>query len=127
MQFLYGNELQNELDVSPEKLEEFWTLRQTKSFAREFASELVTGISKHLSEIDGIIRESLDNYSFERITPVDRNILRVGSYEILFAEYIPAQAAINEAIEISKRLGGDDSPAFVNGILDQIYKSQDQD
>ena len=124
VQFLYGIEAQDELLVTTEKLEEFWTLRLTKTLAREFASELTKGVSHHLSEIDGTIRDSLQNYTFERLTSVDRNILRVGSYEILFADYIPPQAAINEAIEIAKRLGNEDSPSFVNGVLDRIHKSR---
>ncbi len=126
MQFLYGTEIQGEFDVTDEQLTEFWELRLTKSFARDFASELVKGIAKELPLIDEAIRDCLENYNFGRLANVDRNILRVGAYEILFADYIPPQAAINEAIEVAKRLGNEDSPSFVNGILDRILQTRSE-
>ena len=73
------------------------------------------------------IKDSLENYSFGRLANVDRNILRLGAYEILYADHIPAQAAINEAIEVAKRLGNEDSPAFINGILDRILQTRSED
>ncbi len=127
VQFLYGTEIQKELEVTDEQLDEFWELRLTKPFAREFAAELVKGIAKELPLIDEAIKDSLENYSFGRLANVDRNILRLGAYEILFADHIPAQAAINEAIEVAKRLGNEDSPAFINGILDRILQTRSAD
>jgi len=126
VQFLYGTEIQKELEVTDERLDEFWELRLTKPFAREFAAELVKGIAKELPLIDEAIKDSLENYSFGRLANVDRNILRLGAYEIFFADHIPAQAAINEAIEVAKRLGNEDSPAFVNGILDRILQTRSE-
>lgn len=123
VQYLYGNDISGEVDFSPERIAEFWEIRLAKSFAQEFTSELLVGIEEHLSEIDRSIRERLDNFAFERLTAVDRNILRLGAFEILFADHIPPQAAINEAIEIAKRFGTDESPKFINGILDKILKS----
>lgn len=120
VQYLYGNDIQSEVDFSPEKIEEFWEIRLARQFAKDFAGELLLGIRDRLTEIDATIREHLENYSFHRLTAIDRSILRLGTYEILFADYIPAQAAINEAIEIAKRFGTEDSPKFVNGILDAI-------
>lgn len=123
VQYLYGNDIQGEVDFSPKKIEEFWTLRLAKSFARDFAGEILEGVREHTTAIDAAIRERLENFAFERLTPVDRNILRVGAWEILFGDHIPPQAAINEAVEIAKRFGGEESPSFVNGILDKIHKS----
>lgn len=122
VQYLYGNDISGEVDFSPEKLTSFWEIRLAKSFAQEFTAELLKGVEEHLSEIDRTIREKLENFAFERLTAVDRNVLRLGCYEILFADHIPPQAAINEAIEIAKRFGTDESPKFVNGVLDRILK-----
>lgn len=122
VQYLYGNDVQGQIEFSPEKLEVFWSLRDAKSFAREFATELIRGVVEHSTEIDAMIRNQLENYSFQRLAAVDRNILRLGAYEILYASHIPPQAAINEAIEIAKRFGTEESAGFVNGILDKILK-----
>jgi N utilization substance protein B len=126
VQYLYGNDIQGDIDYSDEKFAEFWELRLAKSFAREFATELVLGVRNYQSKIDSAIRQTLENFAFQRLTAVDRNILRLGVYEILFSDHIPAQAAINEAIEIAKRFGGEDSPKFVNGILDKIYRAREE-
>ncbi|MDF1740709.1 MAG: transcription antitermination factor NusB [Verrucomicrobiales bacterium] len=123
VQYLYGNDISGEVDFSPERIAEFWEIRLAKSFAQDFTAELLTGIEEHLPEIDRSIRERLENFAFERLTAVDRNILRLGAFEILFADHIPPQAAINESIEIAKRFGTEESPKFINGILDKILKS----
>jgi len=123
VQYLYGNDISGVVDFSPERITEFWEIRLAKSFAQEFTTELLNGIQDHLPEIDRAIRERLENFAFERLTAVDRNILRLGAYEIRFADHIPPQAAINEAIEIAKRFGTEESPKFINGILDKILKS----
>lgn len=123
VQYLYSHDIQGVVDFSDESLAEFWDIRQAKSFAREFAEELLKGIDEFRPQIDDAISGKLENFAFQRLTVVDRNILRLGAYEILFADHIPPQAAINEAIEIAKRFGTDESPKFVNGILDKILKS----
>ncbi len=125
LQYLYGNDLQGEIDFSHETFEEFWSLRQAKDIARDFATVLLFGIRDRAPVIDQAIRETLENFAFQRLTPVDRNILRVGAYEILYADYIPPEAAINEAVEVAKRFGGEESPKFINGILDRIFQSRD--
>lgn len=127
LQYLYANDIQGEVDFSPETIERFWTIRQAKSFAQEFATEILKGIEGHFSAIDETIRPTLENFAFQRLTAVDRNILRIGAYEILYADHIPPQAAINEAIEIAKRFGNEESPKFVNGILDKILKDSQSD
>ncbi|MEM9018107.1 MAG: transcription antitermination factor NusB [Verrucomicrobiota bacterium] len=124
VQYLYSNDIHGEVDFSEERLREFWDLRLAKDPAREFAVLLMGNVREHLAEVDDAIRGTLENFAFQRLSPVDRNILRVGACEILFGDHIPPQAAINEAIEIAKRFGGDDSPRFVNGILDRILKER---
>jgi N utilization substance protein B len=125
VQYLYGNDIQGQVDFSDERLESFWELRLAKGAAQDFACLLVGGVRDHLSEIDAALRETLENFAFERLTPVDRSVLRLGAYEILFADHIPAQAAINEAVEIAKRFGGEESPRFVNGVLDRVRREKE--
>lgn len=127
VQYLYGNDIQGDVDFSDETLEAFWELRLAKSFAQDFATVIIGGVRDHYNEIDEAIRGKLENFAFHRLTPVDRNILRVGTYEVLFNEEVPWQVAINEAVEIAKRFGSEESPGFINGILDSIQKTKEKD
>ena len=77
-----------------------------------------------MSSIDALIKKHVKNWEIKRMAVVDRNILRLGCFELLFSEDIPPKVAINEAIELAKRFGDIDSPRFVNGILDKIYKME---
>lgn len=87
----------------------------------EFTLKLVTGVEEHREEIDKLIMDVVENWTLERIAVVDRNILRVAIYEMLYEDEIPPKVSIDEAIEISKRLGEkDETPKFVNGILGKI-------
>ena len=84
-----------------------------------FAERLVRGASTNLAEIDDIIQRASKNWRLERMARVDRNLLRLALYELKFVDDVPAKVAINEAIEIAKRYGTNESSAFVNGILDR--------
>jgi len=88
----------------------------------DFFSLLVEGVVTNASSIDALIKKHVKNWGIKRMAAVDRNILRMGCFELLFSEDIPPKVAINEAIELAKRFGDIDSPRFVNGILDKIYK-----
>jgi N utilization substance protein B len=92
--------------------------------AKIFARELVDGVLEHRDHIDGLLRKAATNWEIQRMAAVDRNALRIGCYELLYAEDIPMKVAINEAIELSKRYSTEASGAFVNGILDRIRKDQ---
>ncbi|MEJ5375267.1 MAG: transcription antitermination factor NusB [bacterium] len=87
---------------------------------KRFASELVQGVREHLGEIDQLLMRTAQNWRVERMTTVDRNILRLAIYELLYCPEIPVRVSINEAIELAKRFGSAESPAFINGILDTI-------
>lgn len=87
-----------------------------------FVGELVDGVVEHNADIDEIITRFAPNWPIETITLVDRNILRLGVFELKFHEKIPAKVAINEAIELAKGFGGQASGRFVNGVLGAIYK-----
>ena len=87
---------------------------------REYADELVRGVWERREEVDAAVQRSSRNWRVERMARVDRNILRLATYEVLFSKDVPAKAVLNEAIEIAKRFGTADSPAFVNGVLDKL-------
>ena len=87
---------------------------------RDFTTTLVTGVMQHRDEIDAFIQECSTNWSLERIGLVERNILRFAIYELCFLPDIPPNVTINEAVEVAKKYGTEDAPAFINGILDRI-------
>jgi N utilization substance protein B len=88
-----------------------------------FARLLIAGTLEKASEVDAAIRKQLQNWSFERLKKVDLAILRIGAYSLLFQRDIPAQITIDEAIEIAKEYGSEDSYRFVNGVLDGVWKA----
>lgn len=87
-----------------------------------FVKDLIAGVLDNIKEIDRYITKYATEWPLDQITIVDRNILRIGVYELVFDEEIPAKVAINEAIEIAKTFGSDSSGKFVNGVLGAIYK-----
>ncbi len=87
-----------------------------------FVQELVDGTLKNRKEIDEIITHFAPDWPLETITIVDRNILRLGCYELKFSQAVPSKVAINEAIELAKSFGGEASGRFVNGVLGAVYK-----
>ena len=91
---------------------------------REYTEALVRGTLEKLESIDKIIERFAENWAMDRMAYVDRNILRLSTYELLHLEEIPVKVAINEAVELAKRYGEDDSSKFVNGILDRIAKTE---
>ena len=88
-----------------------------------FASELVRGVIHNKKEIDQSIRRYAPAWPLEQIPTVDRNILRLAIFELLFNKKVPVKVAINEAVELAKRFGGDNSPRFVNGVLGSVSGS----
>lgn len=91
---------------------------------KDFVEKLVQGVVKHLSEIDEIIEKAAPQWPIQRISIVDRNVLRLGLCELLYADKkaVPAKVAINEAIELAKSFGGEASGKFVNGVLGTVYE-----
>jgi N utilization substance protein B len=87
---------------------------------RSFARELVDGVREHRERIDALIGESAEHWKLPRLSRVDLNLLRLATFELLARADIPASVTINEAIEIARRFGTDESAAFVNGVLDHI-------
>ena len=120
VQFHFWRDLQH--GEAPERIDDFWDFCPPTPRVREFAQPLIEGMIEHLPEIDERIRKYCENYEFRRISPVDRNVLRLAIYEMLFRDDIPPVVSINEAIELAKTFGGSDSGRFVNGILDRVRK-----
>jgi len=91
---------------------------------KSFIWQLVTGVVQHLREIDKIVEKAAPQWPLDQIAIVDRNILRIGIYELLFGDKtaVPPKVAINEAIELAKSFGGENSGKFVNGVLGTVYK-----
>jgi N utilization substance protein B len=89
----------------------------------EFARGLVAGVHRHREQLDLLIEQTAANWSLERMAGTERNILRLGAYEILYSD-TPDRVAINEAVELAKRFGSAQSAQFVNGILDRLMHSR---
>ncbi|MSM38764.1 MAG: transcription antitermination factor NusB [Geobacter sp.] len=98
----------------------FWEEHQASEGIKEFAELLVKGVDEHRAELDQRIKEQSKNWSLGRMAKVDLNILRIAVYELAYLGDIPRNVTINEAIEIAKKFGSEDSPSFVNGILDEL-------
>ncbi|HEX4086106.1 MAG TPA: transcription antitermination factor NusB [Chthoniobacteraceae bacterium] len=121
VQFLFQDDLnKTEPAALDAVLDDFWKLRESAPRTRQFASELIRGVLERQEAIDERIRKVTENYELHRIAPVDRNILRVAIYEMIYCSEVPPVVCINEAIEIAKRFGSEDSGRFVNGILDRL-------
>ena len=106
---------------------QFWAERETPEDVRAFADLLARGTWARLGEIDHLLSACLENWRLERLAIVDRNILRLAVFEMLGGSGTPAVVAIDEAIEVARRFGGDDSWQFVNGILDAVRKRLEAD
>jgi N utilization substance protein B len=107
-------------DESGPAVDAFWESCDGPSDAKSFGVELVRGVLTERARIDELIGASSDNWRLGRLSHVDRNILRVATYELLRRRDVPASVAIDEAIEIAKRFGSDESATFVNGVLDHV-------
>jgi transcription antitermination protein NusB len=91
-----------------------------------FIEELVQGIKKHQTELDDTIRPVAPEWPIEQIARMDRAILRIGVYELLFEKGVPPKVAINEAVELAKAFGGDNSSKFINGVLGTVLRNQEE-
>lgn len=86
----------------------------------EFTKRIVLGVMEHRQEIDRLIEERSENWRLNRMTIIDRNILRIAIFELLYCGDIPPKVTLNEAIDLGKRYGSEESGSFINGILDRI-------
>jgi N utilization substance protein B len=101
----------------------FWQVRSTTDQTRAIAERLARGARDHVEELDAAIAKASAHWRFERIAALDRNVLRLGAYELLKEPATPAAVVLDEAIELAKRFGEADSAAFVNGVLDAVRRA----
>lgn len=125
MQSLYEWDFKGKKPEALEKIAE----KNIKEFGpgledTDFVWQLIKGVVSHISDINKIIEKAAPEWPIEQITIVDRNVLRIGLYELLYAkkEEVPPKVAINEAIELAKTFGGENSGKFINGVLGTVYK-----
>ena len=122
LQLLYQHELTREPVERIKTSFEDW--QSASEAARRFAAELADGTLAHLEEIDEALRRQTANWRLERLAAVDKNILRLAMYELLYDRDTPPAVVLDEAIEIAKRYGAEDSARFVNGVLDGFLKAR---
>ena len=123
LQVLYAWESRG-LELSPKAiLHDFETERSIADDSRDYMRTLVHAVADNRDQIDRELEHSLTNWRLERLSVIDRNILRLAAAEMLFEEDVPAPVAIQEAIVLAEKYGTNDSPRFVNGVLDALRKS----
>jgi N utilization substance protein B len=120
LQCLYQIEQCGNQDVDIQQMREHFEVSKK---AVDYGQELISGIKANLSEIDGLISQHAVNWRLDRMSVIDRNLLRIAVFELVFSDDVPASVAINEAIEIAKRFSTPDAGSFLNGILDSIRRS----
>jgi len=122
LQALYQGELAGG-DASLD-FEEFCSHFQVNRKAMPYARKLLAGVQEKKEEINGLISRYAENWRLERMSVIDRNILRLAVFEMHYQDDVPTRVAINEAIEIAKRFATDDSGSFINGILDTMARTE---
>jgi N utilization substance protein B len=121
LQLLYQLDVQDEARAEPH-FSEFWGRHPVDAEVREFAEALVRGTKLHQDKIDELIEQYAEHWDLERMAVVDRNLLRLGIFELLWSGEAPPKVVINEAVEVAKKFSTQESGRFINGILDRIHK-----
>jgi transcription antitermination factor NusB len=121
LQFLYQLDQSGDGDPAPHEME-FWSRHPVDEDARTFASAMVHGTKANQAQIDGTIAQCTEHWDLDRMAVVDRNILRLAVYELAWRADVPPKVVINEAIEIAKKFGTQESSRFINGILDRVHR-----
>jgi N utilization substance protein B len=121
LQALYQEDLNPQ--ESPKMLSRFLASNLNNEDLRDFARQLVMGVKRNQEELDSLLEAQADNWSLRRMAATDRNVLRLGAYEIRYSN-TPDRVAIDEAIELAKRFGAANSSQFVNGILDKLLEKK---
>jgi N utilization substance protein B len=121
LQFLYQLDQHGADDPMPHE-REFWERHPVDPSTRDFAEGLVRGTKQQQAKIDELLALYAEHWDLDRMAVVDRNILRMAVYELLWQPEVPPKAVINEAIEISKKFGTTESSRFINGVLDRVLR-----
>lgn len=121
LQMLYALEVSAE--PAPRVLTHYWRETPGDPEGREYADQILIGVAEDLDGVDAAIRKASTNWRIERMARVDRNVLRLGAWELLHRQDVPRAVILDEAVELAKRYGSEDSGAFVNGVLDRIAEN----
>jgi transcription antitermination factor NusB len=127
LQILYQIDITH--DAPDEAVADFWRAQaetETSEEVKDFTAQLVRGASGHLKEIDLKISQYATNWQLQRMAVVDRNIMRLGAFELIWRQDIPPKVSINEAVELAKKYSGQEAGKFVNAILDKIKLEKDR-
>ena len=120
IQFLYFTEMnKGEIDS---QLKSFWENNPCQEDVQSFTEDILNDIFDHKKEIDARLEKYSDNWTLSRMAVIDRNLLRMAASELMYSKMVPPKVAIDEAVEIAKKYGTEDSPNFINGVLDRILK-----
>ena len=120
LKFLYQTEFNSNSPDS--ELNSFCERANVSEEIQDFTQTLIKNIFFHKKEVDGLLKKISANWVPDRMAMIDKNILRLGICELLFDSTTPPKVVINEAVEIAKKFGTEESPDFINGILDKVYK-----
>lgn len=118
LQILYAWEIQGRPGRLADEASAFFERRRIGPETRGFAEELIQVLDRHVEGIDRLLAESAENWDLDRMSIIDRNVLRLALAELLYFADIPFKVSIDEAVTLARRYGGEDSPRFVNGVLD---------
>lgn len=118
LQFLFGLEFTG--NSWKADIEDFWEHFPARPGARSYAELLIRGVCEQRQSLDDHITESLEKWSPDRVGRIERTILRMALFEMLHVPDVPIKVAMNEAIEVAKRFGSEESPRFINGVLDRV-------
>ncbi len=122
LQILYQFNITNE--KIEDVMEDFWPENKSDEEVRIFAEKLALGTAGHVQDLDDVIVKYAENWNLKRMAIIDKNILRLAAYELLYLEDIPPKVTINEAVNLAKKFSQADSGKFVNGILDRISHTE---
>lgn len=123
LQILYSADIRKAAPLV-EVSNDYWEKNSEEDSVKQFAMLLVQGTLENIQDIDKLITSYTDNWRIERMAVIDRNIIRMATFELIYLEQIPPKVAINEAVDLAKRFGDDESGRFVNGVLDKINKQE---
>ena len=123
LQFLYQQDLRKDDWLS--NISDFEALNESEDDVANFAVSLMKGTLENIATLDDLIAKSAQNWQLKRMSTVDRNVMRMATYELIYESDIPAKVSINEAINLAKKYGDEESGKFVNGILDKIKRDID--
>lgn len=120
LDFLY------EADIKNVSANELFSKRRASELSQEpYVGEVISGVTEHIGKIDELIMTYAQGWDMDRMPPIDRNILRIALFEILWGNEIPIEVAADEAVELGKSLSTDESSAYINGVLGRIIKIKD--